>query len=386
MAPTLRTAATLFAFSLPLVGQNDTVPALLNGVEGGSGTAIPFGTNQPVRVQYVYDKEELPWTGPRIITRVSLRADNTDPGITTFAQKGFVFVTVLLSTTYTRAQDSSSTFEANYGSDAMVVLDNAALVLPAQPAVAGARPANIDFVLTQPFAYGLTPSRPDRPQPENLLVELRIHSQPTGTYRIDNVGSCSSPSTAFGSIGPGCAPAGGQPLLLEPGPALVAGSSFTWTVRNALPNGAAFLMVGLSPTGNLFDVPTLPLPLPLFDAANPLNMNPALAAVVPGLRYGAPDCYLNVQPFSSFFALADASGVAAITMGITAERALVGVTLYAQAAAVTQTANPLQLLTSEGRSTTVCGPLGVARIYVFGSTTATSGQRSLGQGAVLEFH
>lgn len=386
MAPIARPLLLALSIALPLVGQNVTVPSLLDGVEGGSGTAIPFGTNQPVRVQYVYDQEELPWTGPRFVTRISMRADNADPGITTFAQKGFVFVTVLLSTTSVRAQDASSNFTDNYGTDAMVVLDNAALVLPAQPAVQGARAANIDFVLTRPFAYGMTPARPDQPAPANLLVEFRIHSQPTGTYRIDNVGSCSSASTAFGSIGPACAPAGGQPVVLEPGSALVAGSSFTWTIRNAMPSGAALLFVGVSPTGFLFDVPTLPLPLPLFDAASPLNMNPALSALVPEMRYGAPDCYLNVQPFTSFFAVANPAGEASVTMPIAADRSLVGATLYAQAAAVTQTANPLQLLTSEGRSTTVCGPLGVARIYVFGSATAASGQRSLGQGAVLEFH
>ncbi len=385
MASALRAIVCTLGSLLHCAAQNDTVPATLNGLEGGSATSIPFGTSQPVRVQYIYDREELPWTGPRVITRLSMRADNTDPGITTFAQKGYIFLSLLLSTTYVGAGDSSADYLANYGTDAMVVLDNVPMMLPAQPATTGARVATIDFVLPQPWIFGMTPVRHNVPPPSNLLIELRIHSQPTGTYRIDNIGSCTSPPTQFGSLGPSCASNGIQ-LDLQPGTSLLAGSTFTWTIRDVVPNGPTMLFLATQQPQFLFGATTLPMPVPLFDAVDPMLPNAALTQLAPDLRYGAPDCWLNVQPDFSMFAIADATGVAALSVALPADRGLVGASVYAQAVGYSQTANPMQLVTSYGKQSTFCGPLGVARIYNFGSVTATSGQRSLGQGAVFEFH
>ena len=72
-------------------------------------------------------------------------------------------------------------------------------------------------------------------------------------------------------------------------------------------------------------------------------------------------------------------------------RELVGVDIFSQALVLSPTSNPLFLITSLGRSTTVCGPLGVARIYQFYNGSGnpvppppTSGSRSLGVGLVIE--
>jgi hypothetical protein len=266
------------------------------------------------------------------------------------------------------------------------VLDNVPVVLPVQPAMAGVRPTNIDFVLPTPWYYGLTPARPNEPPPDTLLVELRIHSQPTGDYRLDNTGSCSIPNVAVGQRGPLCAPGAGGPLTLTPGPSMVAGASFTWTIQNAPPNAAMFLLLGVTGTGFLFGAPTLPLPLPLFDLAAPTSPNAALAQLVPTITQSAPDCWVNVQPIDTLFTVADASGRGAVTIALAPGRQFLGESLFAQAIAHSQTANPLQLVTSFGQQSTVCGPLGVARVYTLGSDVATSGQRSLGQGAVVELH
>ena len=87
----------------------------------------------------------------------------------------------------------------------------------------------------------------------------------------------------------------------------------------------------------------------------------------------------------------DAVGEGDANMLLPAGRELVGLEVYSQALVLAPTANPLFLITSLGRSTTVCGPLGVARIYQFynGSVTPTppppgSGSRSLGVGLVIE--
>jgi len=390
MTTSTRIGAAFAALAVAAAAQNDTVPALLHGVEGGSGTAIPFGLSGAARVQYVYDAEDLPWSGPRMVTRVSLRADNTDAGITAFPQKGFLFVSLLLSTTTTRAENASATFADNYGTDATLVIDNVPITLPSQPPMTGPRPANIDFVLPTPWFYGLTPQRPgNQPAPANLLVEVRIHSQPPGTYRIDNVGSCALPPVAVGLQGPACQSqtATGQPLLLIAGNSLVAGSSYSWDVRHADPSAPIVLFLGLDPQQLLGGHPGMPLPVPLFDPANPALPPPVLSTLVGFVRYSAPDCWLNVSPTGGFFiGAADAAGAATFTIAMSPNRQLVGMPVYAQAIAQSLTANPLQLVTSLGARQSVCGPLGAARIYVLGSASAAAGQFAFGQGAVLELH
>jgi hypothetical protein len=49
----------------------------------------------------------------------------------------------------------------------------------------------------------------------------------------------------------------------------------------------------------------------------------------------------------------------------------VGQTLYAQAIVLAPTANPLRIVTSLGLASTICGPLGVARVHAFYDGAAT---------------
>lgn len=376
--------ATCIALFAGCAAAQTVVPALLSGVEGGSGSSLPFGTNQAVRMQCVYAASELPWSGPRLITGISLRADNSIPGTTTFPSKGFVVVSVRMSTTYADPESLSADFERNWGSDLTTVVAQVPVVLPAQPAQPGVRAANIDFLFAQPWWYGLTPVRPGEPPPANLLVELVVHSQPSGSYRIDHVGNCSSTPIPFGSIGPACAPAGGSNLRLIPEPSLQAGSVFRWQVADAPPSSAVLLWLNVTNQGTLRGVPTLPLPVPLFDPGNPSQAFAPLQAMSSFFSWPAPDCWLLVDPAGMLLTVSDAAGNATIAVNIGPGRRYVGNSLFAQALAQAQTANPLLLVTSQGMQSSICGPLGVGRVFATGSATATTGQVSVNQGFVLE--
>lgn len=379
-------AAVALSFTLPAQSTNPVVPALLSGVEGGTGSAIPFGLSGAARVQYIYDVEELPWQGPRLITRISLRADNSIDQSTAFPPKGFLFVTMLLSTTDVRAENASTVFADNYGTDAMVVLDNVPITLPDQPVWTGPRPANIDFVLQVPWFYGLTPARDQHsPIPTSLLVEIRVHSQPPGTYRLDNPGNCAIPPVTFGQVGPQCHPAGGPQVTLTANNSMSAGNSYTWTIDHTEPSALVILLIGLLPQANFLDDPTMPLPVPLFDPANPSLPPPALAARIPTITQSAPDCYLIVAPnYGVLMGTASPAGTMGMTLQVPALRSLVGTSVFTQVLAQSLTANPLQFVTSTGLQSTVCGPFGVARLYALGTDNAAAGQRSFGQGAVIE--
>lgn len=391
----LCTAATLLG-GLP--SQNVTVPAPLNGVEGGGGTNVPFGSNLACRYQVIYDAAELPWSGPRLINGISLRADNgsplaalaslpSPPG-TAIAAKQYLDVSVLISTSYKTSATVSGTFEDNYGTDARWVLSYARIALPAQPVLpVGPRPANIDLLFTTPWYYGLTPARPGQPAPDSLLIELWVHAQPSGTYRLDNLGGCVAPANDFGNQGPLCTVPGaaGVPTLATD-PSMLAGSSFTWTLTNAPANAPFLLAVNLTNQGFLYGNPAFPLPVPLFNLQNP-NLPPP----IPGILWPAPDCWLNIDPISTFFGVSDTTGRGVVSVVLPTGRQQVGTTYFAQGVVMAPTANPLQIVTTRGRQSTICGPLGVARVYAFynGSTVPppappAAGAVQYGFGLVLE--
>jgi hypothetical protein len=376
-----------FAISIAVAAmasaQNVTVPATLAGVEGGGASNIPFGSSQACRYQCIYDAEELPWTGPRVITGLLLRADNNTP-FAAIAAKGFLDVSVLVSTTDKNSATASSVFADNYGTDATWVINHQLMQLPAQPLLTTApRPANIPLVFTVPWAFGLTPATSTMPAPKNLLVEIWVHAQPSGLYRLDNFGSCASTLAVFGNAGPACAPAGGVNVTLTGDASLQAGSAYGWLIEHAPPAAPFLLALDLTNSGGLFGNPALPLPVPLFDPQNPTLPPPGL----PFVQAAAPDCYLNITPVGLLGGVANAAGIGAVTGQLPPGRQYVGLTIYSQAIVFAPTANPLLFVASRGHSATVCGPLGVARLHVFynaSATPPTSGSLAYGVGLIFD--
>jgi len=394
--PSQTTASVVISLCLlaGLTAQNVTVPSNMDGIEGGGGTGIPFGSSQACRYQCLYDAEELPWIGPRVLTGVRIRPDLNNGAAV--PAKGFLEISVLMSTSGRNSATSSSVFDDNYGTDAIWVIQNRVIQLPAQPVVpgnppVGPRPANIDLTFDAPWIYGLTPVISSQPEPGGLLIEIWIHSQPSGSYRVDNMSSCTAPWVEFGNVGPGCTSAGLSPVALSGNVSMQAGSNYTWEVSNA-PNSMPFLLLlSLSDTGHLYGNPAWPLPYPLFDPANPTS--PSAAMIAAGFQYSAPDCWFNLDFYSSavFGGVTNTAGVGQMSAPVPPGRELVGVTFHAQALVLAPTANPFFMITSKGRSTTVCGPLGVARMFQFYNNTGTplplpptSGSRSVGVGLVLE--
>lgn len=368
-----------------LLAQNTTVPALLQGVEGGGGTSIPFGTNQACRYQCLYEAIELPWSGPRVITGIRIRPD-LNLGPLAVPQKGYLEISVLMSTTDRTITTMSPVFAQNYGTDATWVIDHQLVMLPTQPPQAsGPMPANIPLVFTVPWVYGLTPVVQGMPAPNNLLVEIHIHSQPSGVYRIDNIGNCSAQTNSFGLAGPACA-VGPQPASLSGDQSMVAGSSYTWRVADAPPSMPFLVGLNLVGGGFLLDNPAWPLPYPMFDPANPSQPSPALMA----LQYPAPDCYINMNMPVFLSGVTDTTGAGAASAVLPAGRQYVGTTFYAQALILAPTANPLRFITTRGLDATICGPLGVARNSAFYNNTIvpppvpSSGSIQVGVGMVFE--
>ncbi len=374
------------------VAAQNTVPAVLDGVEGGGGTNIPFGGSQACRYQVLYDAIELPWTGPRAINGIRIRPDFNNGAAS--PAKGFLVVSVLMSTTHKDSASASPEFDLNYGSDATWVIQNVPIQLPAQPLIttgSGPRPANIDLAFATPWVFGVTPATQSLPAPDNLLVEIHIHSQPSGSYRVDNLSSCTALTSEFGNAGPACTYTGNGPVLLTGDDSMLAGANYTWRIADAPPSTLFLLSIDLTNQGGVYGNPNFPLPYPLFDPNDPTQPSALLQAA--GLQWPAPDCWINVSSSAVYGGVTDLVGGGLATVALPAGRQFVGTTFYAQAIVYAQTANPLQFLSSKGRETTVCGPLGVTRIFKFYDPTATPpapvptvGSRSLGVGMVLEVY
>ncbi|MEZ6036286.1 MAG: hypothetical protein R3F29_02315 [Planctomycetota bacterium] len=377
--------------AVPLTAQNVTIPAIMDGVEGGGGTNIPFGSSQACRYQCIYDAEELPWSGPRVITGIRIRPDlSTGAAV---AAKGFLQVSILMSTCPREASAASADFDDNYSSDATWVVQNRIVQLPAQPAVTmpstTPRPANIEFAFDVPWAYGLLPSTQGMPPADSLLIEIWIKSQPSGSYRVDNLSGCVAPTAEFGLADPLCAVPGNQPIALSGDSSMLAGSIYHWNISGASPSMPWMLMLNLTDQGGLLGNPAWTLPYPMFDPANPAQPSPALSLA--GLAHPAADCYFNINPLALLPGACDASGNGTIAAALPAGRQHVGATFYTQALVFSPASNPLWFISSKGRSTTVCGPLGVTRVYAFYNNTATppppppsTGTLSRGIGLVLE--
>ena len=369
-----------------------TVPAGMAGVEGGGGTGIPFGGSQACRYQVIYDASELPWSGPQLINGIRIRPD-FNFGASTPA-KGFLNLSVLVSTTHRDSASSSAEFDLNYGTDAQWVIENRVMQLPAQPQISsgsGPRPANIDLPFTTPWIFGLTPTTSSLPAPDNLLVEIHIHSQPSGSYRVDNLSGCVAPTSTFGNAGPACTYTGNGPVDLTGDTSMLAGASYTWRVADAPPNSPFLVALDQTNQGGFLGNPAWQLPYPLFDPADPTQPSTLLQAV--GFQWPAPDCWLNVTPNAVYGGVTDAAGVGLVSSVLPAGAQYVGTTLYAQAIVYAQTVNPLQFVTSLGRQATVCGPLGVARVFKFYNGAAVPapsppdvGTRTLGVGLVIEVY
>jgi len=368
--------------------QNITVPARLQGLEGTGSQSLPFGITQTganaVRYMCLYDAEELPWTGPRVISAIALRADNDVPNTTSFPQINYVSYILTLSTSTVRVANVSANFDANHGIDRTVVVQNGSLVLPAQPAQAGVRPANIVLPFDAPWVYGMNPLR-TAPAPTTLVIDLQIWSQPGpgsgNAYRLDNFASCSSQPTLFGSPPGNCTAnrnggGAGNAVTISGGSTMLAGGTYVYTLAGMPPSTTFSLVLDLSNQGTFLGQP---LPYPLFDPANPQQPLPGSP-----FPFAAPDCWVNVAPVHAVPGTSSASGTGNTTVAVPLGHQFVGVSMFAQAVVLDPTANQMRLVTTQGLRSTVCGPLGVARVHFLGNHLATSGSAVIGQGAVFE--
>ena len=190
-------AGAVFALGGAAMAQG-TVPALLDGVEGGGWSLIPFGFDRPVRYQCIYDREELPWSGPILMNGIGIRPDNRNPGTTTYAQKQFLQVFLTVSSTTVDAADASIEFDANLGPDATRVIDDGRIALPAVgPVAGGPMPFAIDLPFDRPWFFDTTPV--SNGDPRNFLFDLEIANQPAGLYEVDAPTACTFSPISFGN-------------------------------------------------------------------------------------------------------------------------------------------------------------------------------------------
>ncbi len=127
-------AALLLGLDPGAPGQGLVAPASLWDVEGSTGTGIPFGLDREVRLQCIYDADELAFSGPRMIQKLVMRADfSSDAGREEYPVKQFLVLHLAMSTTEVQAWNASTTFADNHGTDFTPVIQDARISLPAQP-------------------------------------------------------------------------------------------------------------------------------------------------------------------------------------------------------------------------------------------------------------
>ena len=361
-----------------LQAQN-VAPSTLKGVEGGSWTSIPFSFDRPARLQCIYDPGELPFSIPTVINGIALRPDNTNPGVTSWATKQWLKVSLVVSSTTVRAQDASKDFSDNWGSDALEVISGALISLPAVgPVAAGPMPFTIDLPFAKPFLFDATPVVGPNTPARGFLFDLTISVTPAGAYRLDTPGSCSIAPVPFSSNGPACVLANGAALALGSSSTILAGGTVQYTVSAMDPGMLFSVLMTPIPGGVLFPGTPFAGPVP-YDLTN--------FHWLPGTP-GAQDCFVEILPYLSKTGFADTVGKGVVKFTIPQGGQFVGMKLYGQALAFDPAANPLMAVTSNAVTSEVCGPLGIVRVFALADASgqlSTTGQVQIGNAAIIQF-
>ena len=347
------------------------VPKSMDGVEGIGGSSQPFGYSQPIRYMCIYNGEELPFTGPTYMKGLYLRAEHSTVSPNDiWAQKQYLTVSLLISTSQVRAESPSTKFGDNHGPDLSIVIANVNIALPYQPTTLGTngvpppRPFNVPLLFSTPTFFDMTPIRtPYGKLPKSLVVDLLISLQPSGAYQLDSPLVCSSRIRWFGKQGPRCVTSPHhQPLDISCDDSLKAGGTVTLTINEIPPSNPFAVILGSSDTGTWKGQPV------------PVDLSPI----------GGHDCYINLDWLHSWIGQADAQGQGRISVPIPSARFVVGLELFTQAVCQDISANPLLYSTSLGLRSTVCGPLGVVRLSYLGSITNQTGSLSYGACMIFE--
>ncbi|GEM_PF-1496347 len=180
-----------------LSAQSNTVPKGFDKKEAG-WFHWPSFRYAPARVQYLYNKSVLPWTGSKKITGLKVRPDMSVPK--SFTGHSYQ-IEIMISTKGVRTTPfpNVSSFKANHGSDKKVVLKKTTINFPRfQPSAAKPAPFILDFVFDTPFVAAA----------DGLVVDIKAYASKyqdnlwhTDAELISNV---SSPFGSVTSFGTGC--------------------------------------------------------------------------------------------------------------------------------------------------------------------------------------
>lgn len=313
--------------------------------EATGSTNLPFGRSTPALVQTAYDARLFP--GAMTVRSLAMRLDG---GATASAKT--VEFDLRLSTMPTSVLGIQSDFATNRGSDEKTVIARKITSLPALGQAATPNPFLVTFLLEAPFVY--------TPAANSLLVEFRVYGQQPTAYTLDSSWVCESPTQYFGP--PGCGPQGG-PVLHAVCETLQVmwGRSFYLAVKDAKPGALTALLLGTLESGVWGGITI------------PHELSP----------YGAPGCWLAVDPLAVQSKAADGSGFASYGFSLPSNPWFLGQWVRFQGVGLDAGANALGVVASEAGKVVVCGWELVARVWAT-SVTGSAGNREVGVGAILE--
>ena len=156
-----------------LSGQSTTVvPRSAAKAEASNSTSWPFGLGLPSRMQGLY-AASLFAAKPPAIKSLAFRAQGKQGLV---AKKG-VELEIRLSTSARSPWTLDKTFSKNVGPDERIVFKKRKIDLPASSAMLTPQAFLVRFPLDSAFTYLQGKG--------SLLVEIRVHSIPTGAYELD---------------------------------------------------------------------------------------------------------------------------------------------------------------------------------------------------------
>ncbi len=340
-------------------------PAGFGNKAGNSYNIYPFASRYP---KFVYQQVHDDLGGGKALVGMAFRKDESNQAAK--VDPGFSFnCTLYLSNTPVRSANASTVFAKNHGKDKTAVLRKVTIKFPTRPAVSTPpAPFLAAIPWKKPFIYKGS-------SVGSLCWELRIHSSTQTRDYNNDCENRSTPSTfrRFGSGGKSSDQVSNSLLYYSFFRDLSATTLKLYHYARFNPKSAPYwIMIGFNKT-RLANLVPLPLDLSIYGAAkgNSLYIDPmfylAGTTDVKGMIYTLDKGYLTA-PRDSFL-----TGLKVYSQIFTYDRGSTAALPYVFTNAC------------ENPYPAVKPPLGVSRIYRFGSDTATSGFAYLNWAIVTRF-
>ncbi len=325
------------------------VPPRFGSSEAPSYTMIPFGRRGTFRVQLLYQGFYFNRSGFRA-SGICFRPDENGD---TRGRGKQLEMEMRVGSKGPNIENLSEYFSRNRPATWATAIRRKKISLPPQKPGKGPLPFDMVFKFDKPVSFDASSG--------SLFVEIIVYGQPGSGHSCDAVYLDASRKEEYGPKG--CRTSKGMvPRIHCKTISVMWGKPFVVEIYQVLPGRLTVLLLGTKGNGSWAGL-NLPLDLTLF---------------------GAPGCYLSVNPLIWDYEMSDRSGTARFTFHVPGTSAFLGLWVYSQGFSRDENANAMGFVFTSGYKFRISGPEAIGRVYA-PNLNLSKGFAQVGIGPVTKF-